>query len=180
MGDLVFHGTTILCVQKDGKTAIGGDGQVSMGNTIIKHTAKKIRKIEDKNIVAGFAGSTADAITLFQLFEKKVEQYRGNLSRVAVELAQDWRSDKILRRLEAFMIVADPKEAYIISGTGDVVASDDGVLAIGSGGNYALAAARALMKFTNLDARQIVEESLKIAADICVFTNHHLTIEVVP
>ncbi|GIX42864.1 MAG: ATP-dependent protease subunit HslV [Leptospiraceae bacterium] len=174
-----FHGTTILCVQKDGITAIGGDGQVSMGNTILKHSAKKIRKIESKNIVAGFAGSTADAMTLFQLFEKKVEQFRGNLSRAAVELAQDWRTDRMLRRLEALMIVADPKEAYIISGTGDVVASDDGILAIGSGGNFALAAARALKKHSNLDAKTIVEESLKIAADICVYTNNHLTIEVI-
>lgn len=174
-----FHGTTILCVQRNGITAIGGDGQVSLGNTILKHTAKKIRKIENKNIVAGFAGSTADAMTLFQLFEKKVEQYRGNLSRAAVELAQDWRTDKFLRRLEALMIVADPKEAYIISGTGDVVSSDDGILAIGSGGNYALASARSLIKHTNLDAKTIVEESLKIAADICVYTNHHFTIEVI-
>jgi len=174
-----FHGTTILCVQKDGITAIGGDGQVSMGNTILKHTAKKIRKIENKNIVAGFAGSTADAMTLFQLFEKKIEQFRGNLSRAAVELAQEWRTDRMLRRLEALMIVADPKEAFIISGTGDVVSSDDGILAIGSGGNYALAAARALTKHSSLDAQTIVEESLKIAADICIYTNHHLTIEVI-
>ncbi|MFN3605026.1 MAG: ATP-dependent protease subunit HslV [Leptonema sp. (in: bacteria)] len=175
----IFHGTTILCVQRNGVTAIGGDGQVSMGNTILKHYAKKIRKIEGKNIVAGFAGSTADAMTLFQLFEKKVEQYRGNLSRSAVELAQEWRTDKLLRRLEALMIVADPKEAFIISGTGDVVSSDDGILAIGSGGNFALASARSLVKHTNLDAKTIVEESLKIAADICVFTNHNLTIEVI-
>ncbi|MCS7205616.1 MAG: ATP-dependent protease subunit HslV [Leptospiraceae bacterium] len=175
-----IHGTTILCVQKDGMTAIGGDGQISMGNTILKHTAKKIRKLENQNIVVGFAGSTADAITLFQMFQRKVEQYRGNLSRAAVELAQDWRTDKVLRRLEALMIVADSKESYLISGNGDVVASDDGILAIGSGGNYALAAARALKKFSQLDARAIVEESLKIAAEICVFTNHNFTIEVIP
>ncbi len=173
-----FHGTTILCVKKDNITAIGGDGQVSMGNTILKHSAKKIRRIENRNIIAGFAGSTADALTLFELFKKKVEQFRGNLSRSAVELAQEWRTDRILRRLEALMIVADPAEAYLISGTGDVISSDDGILAIGSGGNYALAAARALKKHSNLDARTIVEESLKIAADICVYTNHHLTIEV--
>ncbi len=174
-----FYGTTILCVRKNGVTAIGGDGQVSMGSTILKHTAKKIRKISKYNILAGFAGSTADAMTLFQLFEKKIEQFGGNLSRASVELAQEWRTDKLLRRLEALMIVADLNDSYIISGTGDVVSSDDGILAIGSGGNYALASARSLLKHTNLDAKTIVEESLKIAADICVYTNHHLTIEVI-
>lgn len=174
-----FHGTTILCVRKNGMTAIGGDGQVSMGSTILKHTAKKIRKISKYNILAGFAGSTADAMTLFQLFEKKADQFGGNLSRASVELAQEWRTDKLLRRLEALMIVADLNDSYIISGTGDVVSSDDGILAIGSGGNFALASARSLLKHTNLDAKTIVEESLKIAADICVYTNHHLTIEVI-
>lgn len=171
-----IHATTILCVRKDGKTAIAGDGQVSMGNTVMKAGAKKIRKLSPRDILAGFAGSAADAFTLFELFEKKIEQYQ-TLGRSAVELAREWRTDRMLRRLEALLIVADAKESYLISGTGDVIAPDDGILAIGSGGNYALSAARALDKHTNLSARQIAEEAMKIAADVCVFTNHNIQIE---
>ncbi|MBW7858194.1 MAG: ATP-dependent protease subunit HslV [Leptonema sp. (in: Bacteria)] len=173
-----FHATTILCVRNGNQTAMGGDGQVSLGNTIMKAGAKKVRRLEDKNIIAGFAGSAADAFTLFELFEKKVEQYRSQLSRAAVELAREWRTDRMLRRLEALLIVADTEESFLISGTGDVISPDDGILAIGSGGNYALAAARALANNTQLDAKSIVQQSMKIAADICVFTNDNLTLEV--
>lgn len=172
-----FHATTILCVRKGNQTAMGGDGQVSLGNTIMKAGAKKVRRLENKNIIAGFAGSAADAFTLFELFEKKVEQYRSQLSRAAVELAREWRTDRMLRRLEALLIVADTEESFLISGTGDVISPDDGILAIGSGGNYALSAARALIHNTEFDAKTIIQESMKIAADICVFTNHNLTIE---
>ncbi|KAB2934207.1 MAG: ATP-dependent protease subunit HslV [Leptonema illini] len=174
----VFHATTILCVRKNGQTAMGGDGQVSLGNTIMKAGARKVRRLEGKNIIAGFAGSAADAFTLFELFEKKVDQYRSQLSRAAVELAREWRTDRMLRRLEALLIVADSEESFLISGTGDVIAPDDGILAIGSGGNYALAAARALVHNTDMDAKTVVERSMKIAADICVFTNDNLTLEV--
>lgn len=172
-----FHATTILCVRKGNQTAMGGDGQVSLGNTIMKAGAKKVRRLENKNIIAGFAGSAADAFTLFELFEKKVEQYRSQLSRAAVELAREWRTDRMLRRLEALLIVADTEESFLISGTGDVISPDDGILAIGSGGNYALSAARALIHNTEFDAKTIIQESMKIAADICVFTNHNLTLE---
>ncbi len=173
-----IRSTTILCVRRNGQTAIGGDGQVSMGNTVMKGGARKIRRLEGKDIVAGFAGSAADAFTLFELFEKKVEQYRSQLSRAAVELAREWRTDRMLRRLEALLIVADPREAFLISGTGDVISSDDGILAIGSGGNYALSAARALMENTDLSARDIVDKAMNIAGDICVFTNNNISIEV--
>ena len=173
----VFRSTTILCVRKDGKTVIGGDGQVSMGNTVMKSRAHKIRRIPGKDIVAGFAGSAADAFTLFELFEKKVQEYQQNISRAAVELAREWRTDRMLRRLEALLIVADSQEAFLISGTGDVIAADDGVLAIGSGGNYALAAARALMSHADLSAREIVDAALNIAGEICVFTNQNIEIE---
>ena len=172
-----FRRTTILAVQKDGKTAIGGDGQVSMGQTVIKESASKIRRLSNEKVVTGFAGSTADAFTLFELFERKVEQFQGSLGRAAVELAREWRTDRMLRRLEALLVVADKKEIYLISGTGDVIAPDDGVLAIGSGGNYALAAARALMQYSKLSAREIVEQGLQIAAKICVYTNDHVVIE---
>lgn len=172
-----FRSTTILCVRRNGKTAIGGDGQVSMGPTVMKSGAVKIRKIADGAIVTGFAGATADAFTLLELFEKKVGQYQKNLSRAAVEMAREWRTDRMLRRLEALMIVADKDSLYLISGTGDVIAPDDGILAIGSGGNYALSAARALNAHTDMSARDIVEHSMKIAGDICIYTNHHLTIE---
>lgn len=173
----MFHGTTIIAVRKDGKVAIGGDGQVSMGNTIVKKTAKKLRTMLDGKIVAGFAGSTADALTLFEKFEAKLEEYRGNLLRAAVEMAKDWRTDKILRRLEALLVVADKEKTLLISGNGDVVEPDDGIAAVGSGGPYALAAARAMVIHTKLSAKNIVEESIRLASDICVFTNSNITIE---
>ncbi|RHX93604.1 HslU--HslV peptidase proteolytic subunit [Leptospira yasudae] len=172
-----IRSTTILCVRKNGKVAIGGDGQVSMGNTVMKNTAKKIRRLYDGKILSGFAGSAADAFTLFELFEKKVQEFGGSLSRSAVELAREWRMDRMLRRLEALLIVADKEESFLISGTGDVISPDEGVIAIGSGGNYALAAARALYDHTDLSPREIVESSMKIAADICIYTNDHITIE---
>ncbi len=175
MNDL--RGTTIIGVKKGKKIAIGGDGQVTMGNTIMKATAQKIRTLSDGKVIAGFAGATADAFTLFDKFEAKLKEYKGNLKRAAVELAKEWRSDKILRRLEAMIIVADASSLLIVSGTGDVLEPDDGVIAIGSGGNYALAAARALKDHTQLSAKEIVERSLKIAADICVFTNNNITVE---
>lgn len=172
-----FRSTTILCVRRDGKTVIGGDGQVSMGNTVVKKGARKIRRLAGRDIVAGFAGSAADSFTLYELFEKKVEQFQNNLGRAAVELAREWRTDRMLRRLEALLIVADKTETYLISGTGDVIAPDDDIIAIGSGGNYALAAARALLRNTNLSAKEIVEASMKVAGEICVFTNESIQIE---
>ncbi len=172
-----IHGTTILAVRRDGKTAIAGDGQVTVGATVMKHNAKKVRKMFNDKVLAGFAGATADAFTLFEKFEAKLEQYHGNLTRAAVELAKDWRTDRVLRRLEALMIVADSERSFILSGNGDVIEPEQGILAIGSGGPYALAAAQALMKHTPLDARSIVEESLKIAGDICIYTNKEITIE---
>lgn len=173
-----FRGTTILSVRRDNKVAIGGDGQVSMGQSIImKGNAKKVRRLYNDQVIAGFAGGTADAFTLFELFEAKLEKYRGNLQRSAVELAKDWRTDKLLRRLEAMLAVADKDSSLIISGLGDVIEPEHGIMAIGSGGPYALSAAKALTENTKLSARNIVEKSLNIAADICVFTNHNLTIE---
>jgi ATP-dependent HslUV protease subunit HslV len=171
------HATTILAVRKDGKTAIAGDGQVSLGNTVMKGTAKKVRRLSDDNMVAGFAGSTADAFTLFEKFEAKLKEHSGNLKRAAVELAKDWRTDRVLRRLEALLIVADTENLFTISGNGDVIEPDDGVCAIGSGGMFALAAARALMQHTKMTAREICEEAMKIAADICIYTNHNITVE---
>jgi len=173
----MFHATTILCVRKDGKLAIGGDGQVSFGNTILKQKAKKIRVLGKEKILAGFAGSTADAFTLFEKFEAKLESYRGNLMRAAVELAKDWRTDKMLRRLEALLIVADKNQTFTISGTGDVIEPDDDVAAVGSGGPYALAAARALLQHSSLGAREVVEKAMSIAAEICIYTNHNIHIE---
>ncbi len=173
----LFHGTTILAVKKNGRTVIGGDGQVSMGQTIMKKNAAKVRRISNQAIITGFAGAVADSFTLFELFEKKVDMFQGSLGRAAVELARDWRTDKMLRKLESLLIVADKNEMFLISGTGDVIAPDDNVLAIGSGGNYALSAARALMQYANLEAIEIVSASLKIAGDICVYTNSNLTIE---
>ena len=172
-----LHGTTILAVRRNGKTAIAGDGQVTIGATVMKHNAKKIRKMYNDKILAGFAGATADAFTLFEKFESKLEQYRGNLTRAAVELAKDWRTDKILRRLELIIIIADNERSFILSGNGDVIEPENGVAAIGSGGAYALAAARALIEHTQLDAKIIVEEAMKIAADICIYTNKEITIE---
>jgi ATP-dependent HslUV protease subunit HslV len=172
-----IHGTTILSVRRGDRLALGGDGQVSLGNTVMKGNARKVRRLYKEQVLAGFAGGTADAFTLFERFEAKLEKHQGNLTRSAVELAKDWRTDRLLRRLEAMLIVADRTASLIISGQGDVIEPEAGILAIGSGGPYAQAAARALLEHTELDARAIVEKALGIAADICVFTNRHLTIE---
>ncbi|MBU0499733.1 MAG: ATP-dependent protease subunit HslV [Gammaproteobacteria bacterium] len=172
-----FHGTTILSIRRNGKVAVGGDGQVSLGNTVMKGNARKVRRLYKEQVLAGFAGATADAFTLFERFEGKLEKHHGNLTRAAVELAKDWRTDRMLRRLEAMLCVADTKASLIISGTGDVLEPENGLMAIGSGGAFAQAAARALMENTNLDAVQIVEKGLAIAADICIYTNHNRTIE---
>jgi ATP-dependent HslUV protease subunit HslV len=169
--------TTVIGLIKDGKAALGSDGQVTFSNTVLKHNTKKVRKIYDNKVLAGFAGSTADALTLFEKFEAKLEQYKGNLPRAAVELAKDWRTDRYLRRLEALLAVMDTKNAFIISGNGDVIEPDDGIVAIGSGGSYATAAARMLIKYSNLSAKDIVKESLEVAADICIYTNNHITVE---
>jgi ATP-dependent HslUV protease subunit HslV len=173
---MAFHGTTILCVRKDGRVAMGGDGQVTMGDSVMKSTSNKIRSLKNGRVLAGFAGSVADAITLFEKFEEKLDRYPGNLPRAAVELAKDWRSDRVLRRLEAMLIVADLEHSFLLSGLGELFDPDDGVLAVGSGGNYALAAARALLPDPSKSARDVVQRSLEIAADICVYTNRHLTI----
>ncbi|MDA9168459.1 ATP-dependent protease subunit HslV [Pelagibacteraceae bacterium] len=172
-----WHGTTIALVRKDGDVVIAGDGQVSIGNTVMKSTAKKVRKIEKRNIIAGFAGSTADAFTLFERLESKLEKHGGQLTRAAVELAKDWRSDKYLRRLEALMLVADKDKSFVITGQGDVLEPEYGVVAIGSGGNYALAAARAMIDDRTKTAEEIAKRSIEIASDICVFTNNNITIE---
>ena len=171
-----WHGTTIVAVRKGNKVVIAGDGQVSVGNTVMKHNARKVRRLSGGKVIGGFAGATADAFTLFERLESKLEQYPDQLMRAAIELAKDWRTDRYLRRLEAMMLVADKKVGLILSGTGDVLEPQDGVMAIGSGGNYALAAARALID-TDLDAEAIVRKSLGIAAEICVYTNANLTIE---
>ncbi len=172
-----FHGTTILCVRRDGTVAMGGDGQVSLGQTVLKGNARKVRRLHDGKVIAGFAGGTADAFTLFERFEAKLQKHQGNLTRSAVELAKDWRSDRILRRLEAMLTVADATASLIISGNGDVVEPEDDVMGIGSGGSFAVAAARALLRHSDLGARAIVEAGLNIAAEICVYTNTNLTIE---
>jgi ATP-dependent HslUV protease subunit HslV len=177
---MMFEGTTIVAVKRGEEVAIGGDGQVTFGQqTVIKRRANKIRKLYRGKVLAGFAGAVADAFTLFDLFEKKLEESQGNLTRAAVELVKTWRTDKFLRRLEAMLLVADRERILLISGTGEVIEPDDGVLAIGSGGNYALAAARALLNHTNLSAREIVIESLKIAQEICVYTNDFITVETI-
>ncbi len=176
----VFHGTTILAVRKDGRLALGGDGQVSIGDTIMKGHAVKVRALKGGRILAGFAGSVADALTLFERFEEKFDRHPGNLTRAATELAKDWRSDRYLRRLEALLVVADLDHVFLLSGTGELIEPDDGILAVGSGGSYALAAARALLPDERLSARQIVEQSLFIAAEICVFTNRNITILELP
>jgi len=176
----MFHATTILAIRHQGKVVVVGDGQVSLGQTVMKHSARKVRKLHHDRVIAGFAGATADAFTLFEKFEGKLEQFNGNLKRAAVELAKDWRTDRILRRLEALLIVADASDLLVISGSGDVVEPDDGLLAIGSGGNYALAAARVLVKHTQLDARTIAEESMRVAAELCVYTNDRFTFEELP
>jgi ATP-dependent HslUV protease subunit HslV len=172
-----MHSTTIICVRKDAKVAIAGDGQVTLGDTVIKHGARKIRRLYNDKIISGFAGSSADSFALFSRFESKLEQFHGNLSRAAVELAKDWRTDRSLRHLEAVMVVADDKNSFLIAGNGDLIEPDDGLIAIGSGGAYALAAARALLKHTNLGARQIAEEAMQIAGKICIYTNDSVTVE---
>jgi ATP-dependent HslUV protease, peptidase subunit HslV len=171
-----IHSTTILCVRRDGHVALGGDGQVTLGDTVMKANANKVRALKGGKILAGFAGASADAFTLFEKFEEKLERYPGNLPRAAVELAKDWRSDRVLRRLEALLVVADREHGYVISGSGELIEPDDGVLAIGSGGNYALAAARALLTSSGLPAKDIVQRALEIAAAICVYTNTHISI----
>jgi len=177
---MTFHGTTILCVRKDGRVAMVGDGQVSIGDTVVKASATKVRTLKGGKVLAGFAGSVADALTLFEKFEEKLDRYPGNLPRAAVELAKDWRSDRILRRLDAVLIVADLEHAFLLSGNGELIEPDDGVVAVGSGGNFALAAARALLTVDGFTARQIAERALNIAADICVFTNRNLTFVELP
>lgn len=173
----MFTGTTILCVRKNGKVVIAGDGQVTHGQTVLKHNALKIRKIYNNSIVTGFAGATADAFTLFEKFESKIETYRGNITRSAVELAKEWRTDKILRRLEALLIVSDSAQSFIISGNGDVIEPEDGIAAIGSGGPYAQAAAKALSEHTSMDPKSIAEAAMQITAKICIYTNDVISIE---
>jgi ATP-dependent HslUV protease, peptidase subunit HslV len=172
-----FRGTTIVSVRRNGRVVIGGDGQVSLGNTIMKSNARKVRRLHHEQVIAGFAGGTADAFTLFERFEGKLEQHRGNLARAAVELAKDWRTDRTLRRLEALLAVADRSTSLVISGNGDVIEPEQSLMAIGSGGPFAQAAARALLENTELSAREIAERALQIAADICIYTNQSLTIE---
>jgi ATP-dependent HslUV protease subunit HslV len=171
------RGTTILCVRRGGHLAMGGDGQVTMGESVVKQKARKIRRLYSDKILAGFAGSTADALSLFSRFEQKLEEYHGNLSRAVVELAKEWRTDRALRHLEALLLVADEKNTYLVSGNGDVIEPDDGIVAIGSGGSYALAAARALAKHTDMSAKGIVQEAMLLAGQICIFTNDQIVIE---
>jgi ATP-dependent HslUV protease, peptidase subunit HslV len=173
----VIHATTILAVRHQGRTVLAGDGQVTLGTTVLKQGARKIRRLYNEKILAGFAGSAADSFALFSRFESKLEQYRGNLERASVELARDWRTDRLLRRLEAMLIVADRESTFLLSGTGDLIEPDDGVVAIGSGGPFALAAARALVRHSALDARAIAEQALSIAGEICIYTNASITIE---
>jgi ATP-dependent HslUV protease subunit HslV len=172
-----LRGTTIVAVSRGGRVAVAGDGQVSLGNTVLKQTARKIRRLHDGKVVAGFAGGTADAFTLFEKFEAKLSEFRGNLRRAAVELAKDWRTDRVLRRLEALMVVTDGRDLMLLSGGGDVVEPDDGLIGIGSGGSYALAAARALVRHTGLSAAEIAREAVEIAAGICVYTNGNVAVE---
>jgi ATP-dependent HslUV protease subunit HslV len=172
-----FHGTTILAVRKDGRVALGGDGQVSIGDTIVKATANKVRTLKGGKVLAGFAGSVADALNLFERFEEKLDRYPGNLPRASVELAKDWRSDRILRRLEAMLIVLDKNATFLLSGNGDLIEPDDGLVAIGSGGPFALAAAKALAHNTDLDARAIAEKAMAIAGEICIYTNTQIVVE---
>lgn len=174
-----YHGTTIICVRRDGKVALGGDGQVTLGNTVVKATARKIRRLYHDQVLAGFAGSTADAFTLFEKFEGQLEKHQGNLVRAAIEMAKDWRTNRALQRLEAMLIVADRESSLIITGNGDVLEPEHGIAAIGSGGSFALSAARALVAHSTLDAEQIVKEALNIAGDICIYTNHNHLIETI-
>lgn len=175
--EAAIHGTTILAVRHRGRVVVGGDGQVSLGNTILKQNARKVRRLYQDRVLAGFAGAGADALTLFDRFESKLQAVGGNLLRAAVDLARDWRTDRLLRRLEALLVVADRHASLVVSGTGDVIEPEDGLCAIGSGGNFALAAARALVRHSTLDARAVVEESLRIAAGLCVYTNTQLVLE---
>ena len=177
MDELVIHATTVICVRREGQVAMAGDGQVTVGNTVMKHGAAKVRRLYHDKILSGFAGSAADAFALYSRFEAKLEEYRGNMERAVVELAKDWRMDKYLRQLQAMLIVANAERAYLISGTGDLIQPDDGILAIGSGGSFALAAARALVKHTDMTAAQVAGESLRIASEICIYTNDHITVE---
>jgi ATP-dependent HslUV protease subunit HslV len=172
-----IRSTTVLLVRRDGRVALAGDGQVSLGDTVMKSSARKVRRLYNDKILAGFAGATADAFSLLTRFEGKLEQYHGNLERASIELSKDWRTDKMLRHLEALLVVADDKTSFLLSGNGDVIAPDDGVLAIGSGGAYALAAARALMKHTELPAREIAVEALRVAGEICIYTNTNIIVE---
>ena len=173
----MIRSTTVLLVRRDGHVALAGDGQVTMGETIMKASARKVRRLYNDAILAGFAGATADAFSLLTRFESKLEQYHGNLERAAIELSKEWRTDKILRHLEALLVVADAKSSFLLSGNGDVITPDDGVIAIGSGGSYALAAARALMKHTNLSAREIAVDALRIAGEICIYSNENIVVE---
>jgi ATP-dependent HslUV protease, peptidase subunit HslV len=171
-----FHGTTIVAVRRDGLVALGGDGQVSIGDTVMKSHSVKVRALKGGKVLAGFAGSVADALTLYEKFEEKLDRYPGNLPRASVELAKDWRSDRVLRRLDALLVLADQEHSFLLSGGGELIEPDDGIVAIGSGGNYALAAARALAPVPGITARDVVQRSLEIAADICVFTNRNITV----
>lgn len=172
-----MHGTTVLCVRKDNKVVLAADGQVTLGDGVVKHNAKKTRRLYSDKVLAGFAGSTADALSLFARFENKLQEFHGNLARAAVELAKEWRTDRSLRHLDALLVVADPKSTFLISGNGDVIEPDDGITAIGSGGAYALAAARALAKNTKMGAKDIVQEAMRIASEICIYTNANFSIE---
>jgi ATP-dependent HslUV protease subunit HslV len=172
-----IRSTTVLCVRRDGKVVMAGDGQVTLGDNVVKHTAHKVRRLFNEQIVAGFAGSTGDALALFSRFESKLEQFNGNLSRAAVELAKDWRTDRALRHLEALLLVADAKHTFLLSGNGDIIEPDDGIVAIGSGGAVAMAAARALLKHTDFPARKIAAEAMEIASQVCIYTNQSVTIE---
>jgi ATP-dependent HslUV protease subunit HslV len=176
-GDALMHGTTVLCVRKDNKVVLIADGQVTMGDHVMKHTARKTRRLYSDKVIAGFAGSTADAITLFERFESKLQEHSGNLQKSAVELAKEWRKDRALRHLEALLIVADSKGTFILSGNGDVIEPDDGIVSIGSGGSYALAAARALAKHSKLSAKDLAMEAMRIASEICIYTNANFTVE---
>jgi ATP-dependent HslUV protease, peptidase subunit HslV len=177
MDGQVIHATTVICVRRDGQVAMAGDGQVTVGNTVMKHGAAKVRRLYHDKILSGFAGSAADAFALYSRFEAKLEEYRGNMERSVVELAKDWRMDKYLRQLQAMLIVANAERSYLISGTGDLIQPDDGILAIGSGGPFALSAARALVKHTQLSAAQVAEEAMRVAAEVCIYTNDRITVE---
>lgn len=172
-----MHGTTVLCVRRDSKVVMAGDGQVTMGDTVVKHNARKIRRLFDDKVLAGFAGSTADSLSLFSRFETKLQEHHGNLARAAVELAKDWRTDRLLRHLEALLVIADGKQTLLISGNGDVIEPDDGICAIGSGGAYALVAARAMAKHTKMGAKEIALEAMRLASEVCIYTNDHFAFE---